>query len=109
MAPNVGFRQSYCPWKAYDTLFLKVLDLRKVGLGLETYGPANRSSQSVFSSLEGHFPIEILAKPGMILAIQELHAMSECVLFLKVPDLRIKSLWVGKNLCAKATLSGGKL
>jgi hypothetical protein len=59
-----------------------------------------------FSSSEGCFPIEILTKPGRILTIRELYVVSERVLFLKVPDLRIKSQRVGKNLCAKATSSG---
>jgi hypothetical protein len=59
-----------------------------------------------FSMSEGYFPIEIPAKPGKILAIRELHVVSERVLFLKVLDLRIKSQRVGKNLCAKATSPG---
>uniref|UniRef100_A0A2N9EHT2 Uncharacterized protein n=1 Tax=Fagus sylvatica TaxID=28930 RepID=A0A2N9EHT2_FAGSY len=56
--------------------------------------------------LEGHFLIEIPAKPGKILAIRELHVVAALVLFLKVPDLRINSQRVGKNLCAKVTSSG---
>jgi hypothetical protein len=109
VAPDVGFRRSWYPYKVGDTLFLKFVDLQEVELGLERYGPMNRGSRSVFSSSEGRFPIEIPAKPGMILAIRELHIVSECFFFIKVLDLRIKSLWVGKNLFAKATLPGGKL
>ena len=103
VAPDVGFQRSWCPQKAYDTFFLKVMDLREVELGFERYGPANRGRQSVFGSPEGNFLIKIPARPGKILVIRELHVMSERVLFLKVVDLRIKSLWVGKNLCANAT------
>uniref|UniRef100_A0A2N9EZU0 Uncharacterized protein n=1 Tax=Fagus sylvatica TaxID=28930 RepID=A0A2N9EZU0_FAGSY len=106
VAPDVDFQQSWCPWKACDTLFLKVPDLRKVELGSGRCGHANGGRRSVISSPEGYFPIEILAKPGKILAIPELHVMSEHVLFLKVLDLRIKSQQVGKNLCAKATSPG---
>ena len=84
LAPDIGFRRSWYRWKACATLFLKVLDLRATELGLERYGPMNRGRQSVFGSLEGNFPIEILARPGKILAIRELHAVSEHVLFLKV-------------------------
>jgi hypothetical protein len=61
VAPDVGFRRSWCPWKAYDAFFLKVVDLREVELGLERYSPANRGCQSVFGSPEGCFPIEIPA------------------------------------------------
>jgi hypothetical protein len=84
LAPDIGFRHSWYRWKACATLFLKVLDLRATELGLERYGPTNRGRRSVFGSPEGNFPIEILARPGKILAIRELHAVSEHVLFLKV-------------------------
>ena len=89
LAPDVGFRNSWYRWKAYATLFLKVLELRATELGLERYGPANRGHRSVFGSLEGNFLIEIPARPGKILAIRELHVMSEHVLSLKVIDLWI--------------------
>uniref|UniRef100_A0A2N9HJ57 Uncharacterized protein n=1 Tax=Fagus sylvatica TaxID=28930 RepID=A0A2N9HJ57_FAGSY len=55
---------------------------------------------------KGNFPIEIPVKLGKILAIRELHVMSERVLFLKVLNLQIKSQQVGKNLCVKATSPG---
>ena len=109
VAPSIGFRCPWCLWKAYDTLFLKVMDLHEVEFGLEGYSPENRGRRWVFGSPEGNFSIEIPARLGKILAIRELHVVSECVLFLKVVDLWIKSLWVGKNLCANVTSSGGKL
>ena len=99
VAPNVGFWHSWCRWIAYDTFFLKIVDLREVELGLERYGPANGGRWHAFSMLEGYFPIKIPAWPGKNLAIQELYVVSERVLFLKVLDLRIKLLQVGKNLC----------
>ena len=55
VVPDVGFRRSWCPWKACTTLFLKVLDLRETELGLERYGLANRGHQSVFGLLEDVF------------------------------------------------------
>ena len=91
VAPDVGFQRSLCPWKAYDILFLKFSDLREGKLGSERYGPTNRCSRSVFPCRKAAFPIEISAKLRKILAIRELHVVSEHVLFLKVPDLRIKS------------------
>ena len=59
VAPDVGFRHSWCPWKAYDTFFLKVVDLQEVELGLKRYGPVNKGCRSVFQTSEGYFPIEI--------------------------------------------------
>ncbi len=109
VAPGIGFRRPWCLWKAYNTLFFKVMGLHEVELGIEGYSPVNRGCQSVFGSPEGNFPIEIPARPGKILAIRELHVVSERVLFLKVVDLWIKSLWVEKNLYANVTSSGGKL
>jgi hypothetical protein len=47
VAPDVGFRRSWCLWKAWDTFFLNVLDLRKGELGFARYGSANRGRQSV--------------------------------------------------------------
>ncbi len=49
VAPGVGVRHSWCPWKACDTFFLKVLDLREGELGFMRYGLANRGRRSVFS------------------------------------------------------------
>jgi hypothetical protein len=66
----------------------------------------NGGRQSIFSMPKGNFPIEIPVKLGKILAIRELHVMSERVLFLKVLNLQIKSQQVGKNLCVKATSPG---
>jgi hypothetical protein len=66
----------------------------------------NGGRQSIFSMPKGNFPIEIPVKLGKILAIRELHVMSERVLFLKVPNLQIKSQQVRKNLCVKATSPG---
>ena len=48
VAPNVGFRQSWCRRKAYDSFFLKVMDLREGVLGFVRYGPANKGYWSVF-------------------------------------------------------------
>ena len=59
VARNVGFRRSWCHWKAYDTFFLKVVDLREVELGLERYGPTNKGYRSVFPTSKGYFLIEI--------------------------------------------------
>ena len=109
LAPDVGFRRSWYHWKACATLFLKVPDLWETELGLERYGPVNRSYQSFFGLPEGNFPIKIPAKPEKILMIREFHAVSEHVLFLKVMGLRITFQRVGKNLCASATSPGGKL
>jgi hypothetical protein len=47
VAPNVGFRHSWCLRKACATLFLKVPDLQEIELWLERYGPANRGHQRV--------------------------------------------------------------
>jgi hypothetical protein len=69
VVPDIGFRRSWCHWKACATLFLKVLDLQETELGLKRYGPANRGHQSVFGSPEGDFPIEISTRPGKISAI----------------------------------------
>jgi hypothetical protein len=69
VAPDIGFRRSWCRWKACATLFLKVPDLRETELGLERYGPSNRGHRSVFGLPEGNFPIDIPARPGKILAI----------------------------------------
>uniref|UniRef100_A0A2N9FFK6 Uncharacterized protein n=1 Tax=Fagus sylvatica TaxID=28930 RepID=A0A2N9FFK6_FAGSY len=109
VAPNIGFRRSWCRWKASATFFLKAVDLREVKLGLERYNPANRGRRSVFGSLEDVFPIKIPIRPGKILAIRELHVVSKHVLSPKVMDLRITLQRVGKNLCASAASSGGKL
>uniref|UniRef100_A0A2N9FEV0 Uncharacterized protein n=1 Tax=Fagus sylvatica TaxID=28930 RepID=A0A2N9FEV0_FAGSY len=49
IAPDVSFQQSWCPWKACDTLFLKVLDLQEVELGFERYGLRNGGYQSINS------------------------------------------------------------
>ena len=92
LAPDVGFQRSWYHWKACATLFFKVLDLQETELGLERYGLVNRGHQSVFGPPEGIFLIGIPARPGKILVIRELHAMSEHVLFLMHPGLWIKSL-----------------
>jgi hypothetical protein len=55
IAPDVGFRRSWCPWKACDTFFLKVSDLREVKRGPKRYGLANRGHRSVFLHAEGLF------------------------------------------------------
>jgi hypothetical protein len=38
VAPDVGFRHSWCHWKACDTFFLKVMDLREGELGFARCG-----------------------------------------------------------------------
>ena len=48
----------------------------------------------------GHLPIEIPARSGKLLTIQELHVVAEVTIFLKVSNLRTKLLRVEKNLCA---------
>ena len=48
VASDIGFRRSWCPWKACDTFFLKVSDLREDELGFEIYGPRNKGHQSIF-------------------------------------------------------------
>uniref|UniRef100_A0A2N9FVN4 Uncharacterized protein n=1 Tax=Fagus sylvatica TaxID=28930 RepID=A0A2N9FVN4_FAGSY len=86
----------------------EVLDLRETELGLERYGPANRGHRSVFGSSDDVFPIEIPARLGKILAIRELHVVSEHVLFLTHPSLRVTLQRAGKNLCASAASSMGE-
>ena len=109
VVPDVDFRRSWCRWKSCATLFLKVLDLREMELGLERYGPTNRGHRSVFGSPESNFLIEILARPGKILAIRELPVVSEHVLFLMHPSLWITLQRVRKNLYASVASSGGKV
>jgi hypothetical protein len=92
VVPNVSFRRSRYRRKSCAALSLKVLDLRETEVELGRYGPANRGHQSVFGPPEGDFPIEIPARSGKILVIRELHTVSDRVLFLTHPGLRIKSL-----------------
>ncbi len=47
------------------------------------------------------FPTKISAKSEMLPANQELHVIAGVALFLKIPNFRINSQWVGKTLCAK--------
>ena len=53
-----------------------------------------------FSVTESHFPIEILARPGKIFEIRELHVVAERVFFLKVINLQINSQWAKKTIRA---------
>ena len=41
--------------------------------------------------MESHLPTKILARPGKILEIRELHVVAKCVFFLKVLNLWINS------------------
>ena len=63
--------------------------------------PRKQRLPECFSMTEGHFSIEIPAWSGEILEIQELHVIAECVLFLKILNLRINSQWAEKTLCMK--------
>uniref|UniRef100_A0A2N9HYF8 Aminotransferase-like plant mobile domain-containing protein n=1 Tax=Fagus sylvatica TaxID=28930 RepID=A0A2N9HYF8_FAGSY len=47
VAPDVGFRRSWCRWKACVTFFLKVRALRKGELGFARYDLANRGRWNV--------------------------------------------------------------
>ena len=47
VVPDVGFRRSWCRWKACVAYFSKVLDLHRGELGFARYDPANRSRRSV--------------------------------------------------------------
>jgi hypothetical protein len=109
IVPDVGFQRSWYHRKACAALPLKVLDLWETELGLERYASANRGHRSVFGPPEGIFLIEIPARPGKILTIQEFHAVSKHILFLMVMGSRITFQRVGKNLCASVTSRGGKL
>ena len=82
------------------------MDLWEIELGLERYGLANGGHRSVFGLPEGNLPIKIPARPKNILTIRELNVVHEYVLFLKVLDLWINSLRVGKTMYASATSSG---
>jgi hypothetical protein len=92
LAPEVGFRRSWCCRKAYATLSLKVLDLRETELGFARYDSANRGRWSVFGPLEDVFPIKIPARLGKILAIREFHTVHERVLFPTCLGLQINLL-----------------
>ena len=48
VAYSVGFRWSWCPWKACDVFFGVSLISREVELGLVRYDPVNRGYRSVF-------------------------------------------------------------
>ena len=47
VAPDVGFRRSWCCWKACVTFFLKVQALHRGELGFVRRGPANRGRWNV--------------------------------------------------------------
>uniref|UniRef100_A0A2N9HSR7 Uncharacterized protein n=1 Tax=Fagus sylvatica TaxID=28930 RepID=A0A2N9HSR7_FAGSY len=103
LASDVGFQHSWYRWKSCATLFLKVLGSQEPELGLEKYGSANRSCQSVFGLSEGIFPAKISARLGKILTIREFRVVSKHVFFPTHPGLQINSLsrtkllWVEKN------------
>jgi hypothetical protein len=107
LAPDDGFQRSWYRWKACVTLFFKVPDLQETELGLERYGSANKGRRSVFGPPEGIFPIEIPARSGKILAIRELHVVSEHVLFLTHPSLR-SNRCESKRILARAHHPRGK-
>jgi hypothetical protein len=75
------------------------MDLHQGKLGLRDAVPRTEAV-GVFFHAEGHFPIEIPARPEKPLTIRELHAVAEITLFLKAFSLRTKLLRVRKNLCA---------
>ena len=49
IAPDVRFWQTWYPWKAWATFFLKVSDLQEGELEFERYGPTNEGCRSAFS------------------------------------------------------------
>ena len=65
------------------------------------FWPRKQRLSECFSMLESHFPIEILARPGKIFEIRELHVVAERVFFLKVINLQINSQWAKKRMRAK--------
>ena len=92
LALDVSFQRSWYHWKACTTFSLKVLDLRETELEFARYGSANGGHRSVFGPSKAIFSIEILARPGKILMIQEFNVVSEHVLFPTYPGLRINLL-----------------
>ena len=73
--------------ESFQYLLRSVINLVRSRAWVYEIRPREQKLPECFSMPEGHFPIEIPAKPGKILAIRELHIVAERVLFLKVPDL----------------------
>jgi hypothetical protein len=84
--------------------FLKFRTYEKPSLGSRDTVPRTGAAGVFF--LAGRLFFQSRFRPEENIAIRELHVVSECVLFLKVSNLRIKSQRVGKNLSAKATSPG---
>jgi hypothetical protein len=91
VAPDVGFRRFWRPWKAYDTFFLKVVDLQEVELGSRDMVPRTEAAGVFFRRRRAIFRSKFRIDRGKTRAIRELHVTSERVFFLKVMDLQIKS------------------
>uniref|UniRef100_A0A2N9HMT0 Uncharacterized protein n=1 Tax=Fagus sylvatica TaxID=28930 RepID=A0A2N9HMT0_FAGSY len=64
VAPDIGFRRSWCPWKAYITFFLKVVVLREAELGLKRYGPRTEAAGGFFARRRAVFRLRFQPNRG---------------------------------------------